>query len=88
VRDSRRIWLDTWPRRVEGARIARDHFHLAAVDFARAIADADTARAFGDITAVPTHVLFDRQGRTASVSYGAPPDLHEQVEKRLKALLG
>ena len=53
-----------------------------------AIADAATAQAFGDITAVPTLFVFDRQGRTASVSYGAPPDLHEQVEKKLEALLG
>jgi thiol-disulfide isomerase/thioredoxin len=52
-----------------------------------AIADAATAQAFGDITAVPTLFVFDRQGRTASVSYGAPPDLHEQIEAKLKALL-
>jgi thiol-disulfide isomerase/thioredoxin len=57
-------------------------------DLRWAIADADTARAFGDITAVPTLFLFDRQGRTAGVSYGAPPDLHEQVERKLGALLG
>jgi thiol-disulfide isomerase/thioredoxin len=53
-----------------------------------AIADAATAQAFGDITAVPTLFAFDRQGKTAGVSYGAPPDLHEQIEKKLKTLLG
>ena len=53
-----------------------------------AIADAATAQAFGDITAVPTLFVFDRQGRTASVSYGAPPDLHERVEKQVHSLLG
>ena len=53
-----------------------------------AIADAATAQAFGDITAVPTLFVFDRQGKAAGVTYGAPPDLHEQVEKKLKALLG
>jgi hypothetical protein len=52
-----------------------------------AIADAATTQAFGDITAVPTLFLSDRQGRTASVRYGAPPDLHEEVEKVLGALL-
>jgi thiol-disulfide isomerase/thioredoxin len=52
-----------------------------------AIADAATAQAFGDITAVPTLFLFDQRGRTASVIYGAPPELHEQVEKRLAELL-
>jgi thiol-disulfide isomerase/thioredoxin len=57
-------------------------------DLRWAIADAATAQAFGDITAVPTLFVFDREGRAASVSYGAPPDLHEQVEKKLKTLLG
>ena len=57
-------------------------------DLRWAIADAATAQAFGDITAVPTLFVFDRQGRAASVWYGAPPDLHEQVEKKLAAVLG
>lgn len=52
-----------------------------------AITDAPTAQAFGDITSVPTMFLFDRSGKTASVFYGAPPDLHEQAEKRLDALV-
>ncbi|MBZ5530857.1 MAG: TlpA family protein disulfide reductase [Acidobacteriia bacterium] len=52
-----------------------------------AITDAPTALAFGDITSVPTMFLFDRSGKTASVFYGAPPDLHEQTERRLDALV-
>ena len=52
-----------------------------------ALADAATAQAFGDITAVPALFLFDRHGRTAGVWYGAPPDLHEQVERKLNAAL-
>ena len=52
-----------------------------------AITDAKTAQAFGDITAVPTMFLFDRSGKTAQVLYGAPPDLHAQVEKTLASLL-
>lgn len=52
-----------------------------------AITDAPTAQAFGDITAVPTMFMFDRSGRTTSVFYGAPPDLHEQAEKKLDALV-
>jgi len=52
-----------------------------------AIADAPTGVAFGDITAVPTLMLFDRTGRTSRVLYGAPPDLHDQVEKTLASLL-
>jgi thiol-disulfide isomerase/thioredoxin len=52
-----------------------------------AIADAPTAQAFGDITAVPTLFVFDRQGKAAGTWYGAPPDLHEQVEKKLATLV-
>jgi thiol-disulfide isomerase/thioredoxin len=50
------------------------------------IADAPTAQAFGDITAVPTMFLFDKSGKAARVLYGAPPDLHVQVEKVLDGL--
>jgi thiol-disulfide isomerase/thioredoxin len=52
-----------------------------------AITDAPTAQSFGDITAVPTLCLFDRSGKTSRVLYGAPPDLHDQVEKSLDSLL-
>lgn len=51
-----------------------------------AIADAATAQAFGDITSVPTMFLFGRDGKTARVLYGAPPDLHEQAGKVLDEL--
>jgi cytochrome c biogenesis protein CcmG/thiol:disulfide interchange protein DsbE len=56
-------------------------------DLRSAITDPVTAQAFGDITAVPTLFLFDRSGKTAGVLYGAPPDLHDQVEKQLESLL-
>ena len=52
-----------------------------------AITDAKTAESFGDITSVPTMFLFDRNGKVASMIYGAPPDLHQQVEKTLDALV-
>jgi thiol-disulfide isomerase/thioredoxin len=52
-----------------------------------AITDASTAQAFGDITAVPTLFLFNRSGKTWRIVYGAPPDLHDQVEKSLDALV-
>ena len=52
-----------------------------------AIADPATARAFGDITAVPTLFLFDRSGRTARVFYGASPSLHEEAGGTLDALI-
>ena len=48
---------------------------------------ATMATAFGDISAVPTLFVFDAEGRTAGVFYGAPPDLHDKVEKLLAKLL-
>ena len=56
-------------------------------DIRWAISDAVTARAFGDVVAVPTMLLFDRSGKTARAMYGAPPDLHEQVENTLDSLV-
>jgi cytochrome c biogenesis protein CcmG/thiol:disulfide interchange protein DsbE len=56
-------------------------------DLKWAIADAPTAAAFGDITSVPTMFLFDSSGKTVRVLYGAPPDLHEQAENSLNALI-
>jgi thiol-disulfide isomerase/thioredoxin len=47
----------------------------------------EVARAFGDISALPTLFLFDREGRTASVLYGAPPTLHADAQARLASLL-
>lgn len=52
-----------------------------------AITDAATAQAFGDITSVPTLFLFDREGKKARVLYGAPPDLHQQAEQVLDAMM-
>lgn len=47
----------------------------------------EIARAFGDVSAVPTLHLFDRNGRAAASFFGAPPDLHARVEEKLSALL-
>ena len=47
----------------------------------------ELAATFGDISAVPTLFVFDAEGRTAGVFYGAPPDLHEKVEKLIEKLL-
>jgi thiol-disulfide isomerase/thioredoxin len=52
-----------------------------------AMGSPELARAFGDISAVPTLFLFDREGRTASVLYGAPPTLHADAQARLASLL-
>ena len=43
-------------------------------------------RAFGDVSAMPTLLMFDRQGRTAGVYFGAPPSLHQEAETKLASL--
>ncbi|MEO8359948.1 MAG: TlpA disulfide reductase family protein [Vicinamibacteria bacterium] len=50
-----------------------------------AMATPQVALAFGDIVSVPTLFVFDKDGRTINVFYGAPPDLHEQVRRALSA---
>lgn len=51
------------------------------------MATPEIARAFGDVSAVPTLLLFDGKGRAAGAFYGAPPSLHGEVETKLAALL-
>jgi thiol-disulfide isomerase/thioredoxin len=43
--------------------------------------------AFGGVMAVPTLMVFDRDGRMASVFFGAPPDLHTRVDEAIRSLL-
>lgn len=45
------------------------------------------AASFSGITSVPTMFVFDRQGQTARVFYGAPEDLHQKAETLLRTLL-
>jgi thioredoxin-related protein len=52
-----------------------------------AMGTPDLARAFGDVSAVPTLFVFDKQGRTAGAFYGAPPGLHAEAEAKLASLL-
>ena len=47
----------------------------------------ELVRSFGDVSAVPTLLVFDRQSKTAAAFYGAPPTLHAAVEAELKSLL-
>lgn len=47
--------------------------------YPNAMGSPEVALQFGDILSVPTLFVFDPQGRTVRVLYGAPPDLHEQV---------
>lgn len=45
------------------------------------------AASFGAISSVPTMFVFDREGKTAMVFYGAPEDLHLKAERLLNSLL-
>ena len=47
----------------------------------------EIARAFGDLTAVPTTFVVDRNGKIVSVVYGSPPDVEERLQHALSPLL-
>lgn len=55
--------------------------------YPNAMGSPDIAMKFGDIVSVPTLFVFDRSGKTVRVFYGAPPDLHEQVEGAIAVAL-
>ena len=46
----------------------------------------EVVRAFGDVSAVPTLLMFDAEGKAAGTFYGAPPGLHAEAEAKLDAL--
>jgi thiol-disulfide isomerase/thioredoxin len=52
-----------------------------------AMGTPDLARAFGDVSAVPTLFVFDANGRPVTTYYGAPPTLHADAEARIEAIL-
>jgi thiol-disulfide isomerase/thioredoxin len=66
----------------------RDLAAELALPLAWAVGTPDLARSFGDLSAVPTLFLFDREGRAASSFFGAPPGLHAEAEASLASLLG
>lgn len=55
--------------------------------FVWVMASPDQVRAFGDVSAVPTLLMFDREGKTAATFFGAPPGLHAEAEAKLASLL-
>lgn len=55
--------------------------------FVFAMGTPELVRSLGDVSAVPTLLLFDGEGRAAGAFYGAPPTLHADVESRLAPLL-
>jgi len=52
-----------------------------------AMGTPEIARAFGDVSAVPTLLLFDREGHAAGAFYGAPPTLHAEAETAINNLV-
>jgi thiol-disulfide isomerase/thioredoxin len=52
-----------------------------------AMGTPETARAFGDLTAVPTTFLVDAEGRIVSTLYGSPPGLEERLRQEVERLL-
>ena len=52
-----------------------------------AMATTETSDKFGGVLAVPTLMIFDREGRTQATFYGAPPDLEKQVGLHVDQLL-
>ena len=55
--------------------------------FVFAIGTPEVVRAFGDVSAVPTLLLFDGGGHAVATYYGAPPNLHAEAETALASLL-
>jgi thiol-disulfide isomerase/thioredoxin len=51
------------------------------------LGDPELVRALGDVGGVPTLLVFDRDGRAAGAFFGAPPELHGEVEAKLARLL-
>jgi thiol-disulfide isomerase/thioredoxin len=44
----------------------------------------EVIKAFGAVAAVPKVIVYDARGRRSKVLYGAPPDLHDQIEAAVK----
>jgi len=47
----------------------------------------DVIKAFGAVAAVPKLIVYDARGRRSKVLYGAPPDLHRQIEAAVRSAL-
>jgi thiol-disulfide isomerase/thioredoxin len=44
-------------------------------------------QAFGDVSAVPTLLMFDQKGTAAGAFYGSTPQIHKDADARLEKLL-
>jgi thiol-disulfide isomerase/thioredoxin len=55
--------------------------------FRWAMRSPEILRAFGDVSAVPTLLVFDRNGRHAAAFYGSTPKLHDEADAKISSLL-
>lgn len=55
--------------------------------FVWTIGTPELIRSLGDVSAVPTLLLFDEKGKTAATFFGAPPTLHADVEGKVAGLI-
>jgi thiol-disulfide isomerase/thioredoxin len=55
--------------------------------FSFAMATPELVRGLGDVSSVPTLLVFDKEGKAAAAYYGAPPDLHRAAEAKLASLM-
>lgn len=46
----------------------------------------ELARSFGDLTAVPTMFVFDREGKLVKSIFGAPPGLYDEIDALVASL--
>jgi thiol-disulfide isomerase/thioredoxin len=65
----------------------RDLAGSLGLPFRWAVGGPDVARAFGDVTGLPTLFLFGPDGRGEAVFYGSNPAIHAEAERKLAALL-
>jgi len=52
------------------------------------LGDAKIARAFGDISGLPTVFVFDASGAGAAAYYGSNPSIHADADRALSGLIG
>ena len=69
-------------QRPEVERLVKEHGVPGRV----VMATPETLAAFGGLPAIPTLLVADGAGRVVRAFYGAPPDLHQQVERELARL--
>jgi thiol-disulfide isomerase/thioredoxin len=92
-------WLGTVKRRY-GDKVAVVTFALESdeadvrklagdlqLPFRGAMRSPEVHRAFGDVSAVPTLLVFDRTGKHAAAFYGSTPKLHDQADEAIASLL-